>query len=153
MTFQVLEPLPSTRKTTGSRTTQLPCLHQHSSPFPRLPGQRCVPSISYSFLLTYANPSKTRKCNLFPTLQAATGIAAYACPSTPGANTPSPTPSAAPPALARRDEYIYPDELVGGRRGVFRVGRYSGTREDTVLVSGTAGTGSMRGSVQRRTEV
>lgn len=34
-----------------------------------------------------------------------------------------------------RDEYIYPDELVGGRRGVFRVGRYSGTREDTVLVN------------------
>eukprot|EP00198_Chlamydomonas_reinhardtii_P001120 XP_001690455.1 predicted protein [Chlamydomonas reinhardtii] len=34
-----------------------------------------------------------------------------------------------------RDEYVYPDELVGGRRGLFRVGRYSGVREDLTLVN------------------
>ncbi|KAG2496724.1 hypothetical protein HYH03_005137 [Edaphochlamys debaryana] len=34
-----------------------------------------------------------------------------------------------------RDEYVYPDELIGGRRGLFRVGRYPGVREDCALVS------------------
>ncbi|KAG2442041.1 hypothetical protein HYH02_009833 [Chlamydomonas schloesseri] len=34
-----------------------------------------------------------------------------------------------------RDEYVYPDELVGGRRGLFRVGRYAGVREDLTLVN------------------
>ncbi|GFR51828.1 hypothetical protein Agub_g14291 [Astrephomene gubernaculifera] len=34
-----------------------------------------------------------------------------------------------------RDEYIYPDELVGGRRGHFRVGRYPGIREDLTLIN------------------
>ncbi|GIL83651.1 hypothetical protein Vretimale_10449 [Volvox reticuliferus] len=34
-----------------------------------------------------------------------------------------------------RDEYIYPDELVGGSRRLFRVGRYPGIREDLTLTN------------------
>ncbi|GLC45387.1 hypothetical protein PLESTB_000623600 [Pleodorina starrii] len=34
-----------------------------------------------------------------------------------------------------RDEYIYPDELVGGSRKLFRVGKYPGIREDLTLTN------------------